>query len=97
MERRKFLKAVFGLASGVVGAAALAATAQASPLIQPVQPGDDARTPQPPAQPAVGTQEDLDAAVPEQVRWRYRRRRVYFYRRPRYYIVRRRRRRIYYW
>lgn len=94
MERRKFLKAVFGLATGVVGAAALAATAQASPLMQPVQPGDDARTPQPPA---VGTQEDLDAAVPEQVRWRYRRRRVYFYRRPRYYIVRRRRRRIYYW
>ena len=69
--------------------------------MQPARALDDLPEPQPqaPAEPAVATPDDLDAAAPEQVRWRYRRRRYYYYRRPRYYVYPRRRRRrvIYYW
>lgn len=101
MERREFLKAVFGCAAGLAGAAALAAAAQAGPLVQPARDLNDLPEPQPQglAEPAVATQDDLAAAAPEPVRWRYRRRRYYYYRRPRYYVYRRRRRRrvIYYW
>jgi hypothetical protein len=92
MERRDFLKFAFGFAAG---AAALAASAQAAPLLpQPLAEN----APLPPssggAQPAVTTANEVERLTPEQVRWRrrwrFRRRRRWGFRR-RYWGFRRRR------
>jgi len=90
MERRDFLKFAFGFAAG---AAALAASAQAAPLLP--QPLENA--PLPPssggAQPAVTSPNEVEKLTPEQVRWRrrWRRRRYWGYRRRRrFWGVRRR-------
>ena len=66
MERREFLKIFAGVAAG---AAALAATAQAAPLMpQPLN--EDAKLPQnPDAQPAVTSGDEVDRLQPEEVRW----------------------------
>lgn len=71
MERRDFLKVAFGFAAG---AAAFASAAKAAPL------SPQALLPEPPLgpdhemQPAVATQDDLDQAHVEEVRWgRHRR------------------------
>ena len=66
MERREFLKIFAGVAAGV---AALAATAQAAPLMpQPLN--EDAKLPQnPDAQPAVTSDDEVDRLQPEEVRW----------------------------
>ncbi|MDE5441270.1 twin-arginine translocation signal domain-containing protein [Bradyrhizobium sp. CSA207] len=70
MERRNFLKFVFGVTAG---AAAFAATAQAAPLSpQPV--GGPSGTPRPDADahPAVTTSDAAAQLKPEQVHWRGR-------------------------
>ena len=67
MERRHFLKLAFGFAAG---AAALAASAQAAPLMpQPL--ADDARLPpgNGDARPAVVTGEEANRLTPEEVHW----------------------------
>lgn len=66
MERREFLKVAFGFAAG---AAAFAASAQAAPLMP--QPLDDATKlpPNPDAQPAVTSGDEVDRLEPEEVRW----------------------------
>ena len=65
MERRHFLKLAFGFAAGGI---ALAASAQAAPLM-PAPLADDARTPvNPDAQPAVTSGEEVDRLTPEEVR-----------------------------
>ncbi len=71
MERRNFLKIALG---GVAGAAALAASAQAAPLMpQPLN--EDARLPaNPDARPAVTSNDETDRLQPEEVRWGRRRR-----------------------
>ena len=104
MERREFLKIAAGVAAGV---AALAATAQAAPLM-PHPLNEDAKLPENPAQPAVTSKEEADQLQPEEVRWgrgRHRgwgrgrhwgwRRRHWGWRRRRYWGWHRRRRR--YW
>jgi hypothetical protein len=72
MERRHFLKLAFGFAAGGI---ALAASAQAAPLM-PAPLADDAKLPvNPDAQPAVTSGEEVDRLTPEEVRWgrgRYR-------------------------
>ena len=60
MERRKFLKIAAGVAAGV---AALAATAQAAPLM-PHPLNEDAKLPENPAQPAVTSKEEADQLQP---------------------------------
>lgn len=66
MERRHFLKLAFGFAAGGI---ALAASAQAAPLM-PAPFADDARLPvNPDAQPAVTSGEEVDRLTPEEVRW----------------------------
>jgi hypothetical protein len=67
MERRYFMKLVFGAA---VGAAALGVSAQAAPL-SPIlsQPGRVLARGGVEATPAVVTQADVDNLKPEQVRW----------------------------
>jgi hypothetical protein len=65
MERRHFLKSALGFAAG---AAALASSVQAAPLVpQPL----DSKGPLPPAdvQPAVTSAEEAGQLKPEQVRW----------------------------
>ena len=70
MERRHFLKLAFGFAAGGI---ALAASAQAAPLM-PAPLADDARLPvNPDAQPAVTSDEEVDRLAPEEVRWGRRR------------------------
>jgi len=66
MERRDFLKLAFGFAAG---AAALAASAQAAPLMpQPLN--DDGRFPaDSDAHPAVTSGDEVDHLKPEEVRW----------------------------
>lgn len=66
MQRREFLKIAASVAAGV---AALAATAQAAPLMpQPLN--EDAKLPQnPDAQPAVTSGDEVDRLQPEEVRW----------------------------
>ena len=66
MERRDFLKFALGV---VAGAAAVAASAQAAPLLpQPL--GPDARLPaNPDAHPAVTNEAEVDRLKPEEVRW----------------------------
>jgi hypothetical protein len=66
MERRHFLKLAFGFAAGGI---ALAASAQAAPLM-PAPLADDAKLPvNPDAQPAVTSGEEVDRLTPEEVRW----------------------------
>jgi hypothetical protein len=66
MERRHFLKLAFGFAAGGI---ALAASAQAAPLM-PAPLTDDAKLPTgPDAQPAVTSGEEVDHLSPEEVRW----------------------------
>jgi hypothetical protein len=66
MERRHFLKLALGFAAG---GAALAATAQAAPLM-PAPLADDARLPgSSDAQPAVTTGDEVDRLTPDEVRW----------------------------
>ncbi len=93
MERREFLKVAFGFAAG---AAALSAAAQAAP----VMPQSDALNGKVPrqdlnAKPALATQDDLDQAHVEEVRWGRRRgwgRRRWGFRRRRFWGYRRRHR-----
>ena len=100
MERREFLKIAAGIAAGV---AAVAATAQAAPLMpQPLN--EDAKLPKnPDAQPAVTSGDEVDRLQPEEVRWGrgrhrgwgrrhwgWRRRRHWGWRRRRYWGYRRR-------
>jgi hypothetical protein len=67
MERRDFIKVTFGLAAGAV---ALAAGAQAAPLL-PHPLTEDGRLPSPSkdTHPAVTTAEEVDRLKPEEVRW----------------------------
>jgi len=68
MERRHFLKLAFGFAAG---AAALAASARAAPLMpQPL--AEDGRLPpsNEDARPAVTTGDEVERLQPEEVRWR---------------------------
>src|SRR6184192_3022372 len=66
MERRHFLKLAFGFAAGGI---ALAASAQAAPLM-PAPLADDAKLPvNPDAQPAVTSGEEVDRLTPQEVRW----------------------------
>ena len=66
MERRHFLKLAFGFAAGGM---ALAATAQAAPLMpQPLVEGGRAPW-NPDAHPAVTSGEEVDRLKPEEVRW----------------------------
>ena len=66
MERRHFLKLAFGFAAGGI---ALAASAQAAPLM-PAPLADDAKLPvNPDAQPAVTSGDEVDRLTPEEVRW----------------------------
>jgi hypothetical protein len=75
MERRHFMKLAVGMAAGVAGAVALAASAQAAPLLpQPL--AEDGRLP--PAnedvRPAVTTADEVNRLQPEEVRWGWHRR-----------------------
>ena len=65
MERRDFLKLALGF---VAGGAALAASAQAAPLM-PAPPVDDGKFANPDAQPAVTSGDEVDRLTPEEVRW----------------------------
>jgi hypothetical protein len=70
MERRHFLKVAFGFAAG---AAALAASAQATPL-PPISTAQGLAPPRSEgAEPAVVTQDDVNRIKPEQVRWGHHR------------------------
>jgi hypothetical protein len=91
MERRLFLKSLFGLAGVAVVGALSSGEAHALPIAQPTGPG-----PQVQPEEAVATPQDIDAAKTEKVqyyyRWRRPRRRYVvrrYYYRPRY-VVRRR-------
>ncbi len=70
MERRHFMKIAFGFAAGAVMTTA-AKVAGAAPLalqsLLPQEPSDTGREPQA----ALATQNDLDGARVEQVRWRW--------------------------
>jgi hypothetical protein len=66
MERRHFLKLAFGFAAGGM---ALAASAQAAPLMpQPLVEGDPLPS-HPDAHPAVTSADEVDRLKPEEVRW----------------------------
>ena len=66
MERRDFLKIALGF---VAGGAALAASAQAAPLM-PAPLVDDGKLPaNPDSQPAVTSGDEVDRLTPEEVRW----------------------------
>ncbi|MCA6117190.1 twin-arginine translocation signal domain-containing protein [Bradyrhizobium sp. WSM 1738] len=66
MERRHFLKLAFGFAAGGV---ALAASAQAAPLM-PAPLADDTKLPaNKDAQPAVTTGKEVERLSPEEVKW----------------------------
>ena len=98
MERRHFLKLAFGFAAGGI---ALAASAQAAPLM-PAPLADDAKLPvNPDVQPAVTSGEEVDRLTPEEVRWGRRhwgwRRRHWGWHRRRRWRRRYWRRRRYYW
>lgn len=66
MERRHFLKLAFGFAAGGI---ALAASAQAAPLMPAPLVGDAKLPAGPDAQPAVTSGEEVDRLSPEEVRW----------------------------
>jgi hypothetical protein len=85
MERRYFLKLIFGFTAG---ASVLAAGAEAAPL-PPVTPEGQGLAPRRgEAEPAIVSQDDVDHLAPDQVRWRrrwgYRRRRFWGWRGPRW-------------
>ena len=66
MERRDFLKLALGF---VAGGAALAASAQAAPLM-PAPLADGGKPPAgPDARPAVTSGDEVDRLTPEEVRW----------------------------
>jgi hypothetical protein len=65
MERREFFKIATGVGAGI---AALAATAQAAPLM-PQLLNEDAKRPENRAQPAVTSQEEADRLQPDEVQW----------------------------
>jgi hypothetical protein len=89
MERRHFLKLAFGFAAG---AAALAASAQAAPLMpQPPLAGGRLPPGSGDAQPAVATGDEVDRLAPEEVRWGRGRRRGWGWGRRRWGWRRRRR------
>src|SRR3954452_16323554 len=68
MERRHFLKLAFGFAAGGI---ALAASAQAAPLMpQPLPGGPPPANPD--ARPAVTSSDEVDRLKPEEVRWGHR-------------------------
>ena len=83
MERRHFLKLAFGFAAG---AAALAASARAAPLL-PHPLAEDG--PLPPsnedARPAVTSRDEAEHLKPEEVRWYHRRWRRHWRRRRRWH------------
>lgn len=88
MERRDFLKLAFGFAAG---AAAIAASAQAAPLMPQPLPADGRLPPDHQAlQPAVTTGEEADRLKPEEVRWGRRWHRGWRWRRRRHWGWRRR-------
>ena len=66
MERRHFLKLAFGFAAG---AAVLAASAQAAPLMPRRPAGNDQLPVNPNAHSAVTSTDEVDRLQPEQVRW----------------------------
>jgi hypothetical protein len=72
MERRHFIKLGFGFA---VGAAALAASAQAAPLLpQPLAENGRLPSANKDAHPAVATEAEVERLKPEEVRWGWHRR-----------------------
>lgn len=66
MERRNFLKLALGF---VAGGAALAAGAQAAPLMPAPLEGNGKLPVNPDAQPAVTSGDEVDRLSPEEVRW----------------------------
>ena len=66
MERRHFLKLAFGFAAGGI---ALAASAQAAPLMPAPLAADARRPANENAQPAVTSGDEVDRLTPEEVRW----------------------------
>ncbi|MGB6394382.1 MAG: twin-arginine translocation signal domain-containing protein [Bradyrhizobium sp.] len=66
MERRNFLKLAFGLAAG---AATLAASAQAAPLLPQPLPNSGRLPGNEDAHPAVTTRDEADRITPQEVRW----------------------------
>jgi hypothetical protein len=66
MERRHFLKLAFGLAAG---AAALAASAQAAPLMPQPLTGGGPLPNSPDAHSAVTRRDEIERLQPEEVRW----------------------------
>src|SRR5260370_28127600 len=66
MERRHFLNLAAGVAAG---AAALAASAQAAPLLPHPLAKDELPPGNQDARPAVTTESEVDSLKPEQVRW----------------------------
>jgi hypothetical protein len=66
MERRHFLKLAFGFAAGGV---ALAASAQAAPLMPAPLADDDKLPANKDAQPAVTSRDEADRLTPEEVGW----------------------------
>ncbi|MBL8587848.1 MAG: twin-arginine translocation signal domain-containing protein [Methylobacteriaceae bacterium] len=98
MERRSFLKGLFGFAVVAAACGAKPPAAEAAPTparpTPPVQPASAVEA-------AVATDKDIEAAKVDDVYWvvrrrYYRPRRVYYYRPRRVYYVRPRRRRVYY-
>jgi len=69
MERRHFLKLAVGLAAG---ATAIAASANAAPLLPVSTAPGLAPTRREEAEPAVVTQGEVDHLKPEEVRWHHR-------------------------
>lgn len=90
MERRDFLKLALG---AIAGGAALAASAQAAPLMPAPLAGDGKLPANTDAQPAVTSENEAERLTPEQIRWgrrrwgwrrrRWRRRHYGWYRRRR--------------
>jgi hypothetical protein len=66
MERRHFLKLAFGFAAG---AAALAASVQAAPLMPQPLAGNGQLPANPDAHSAVTSGDEVDRLQPEEVRW----------------------------
>jgi hypothetical protein len=83
MERRDFLKLAFGFAAG---AAALAASARAAPLMPHPLTEDGSLPPSnEDARPAVTTGDEVERLKPEEVRWYHRRWRRHWRRRRRWH------------
>ena len=91
MERRSFIKLTLGLAAVAAGTAAVTPS-RAMPVMAPVEPARQDTEAKPEVnpdakpEPAVATQNDIDAVKPENVQyWRWRRRRRWRWRRWRRY------------